>query len=394
MSKMQKIMVKNKLYELEALRGIASLVVFIWHFLIAFYPKTTGYYDNNSGLMGNPLFALINGSAAVVFFFVLSGFVLTYKFFLTNDNSYLVNSILKRYFRLVLPILISIMLSYLLFSMNFYYYESASEITRSKWLVKFANSQKGGNIIPSFIEAFLQGIYFCLFKGESYYNNNLWTMKVEFFGSIISFCISPIIIHSKKIGIALFSLILFFIFYFSNTYYVSFLSGTLIAYWFSRKKTFKISKLSTVIIIFLSFILMGFFKPVHFYEFLNNQFISINKLRIYLYTFASILIIMLFLSNVSFKKYFNGKVGMFLGNISFPLYLLHSIIICSFSSYIYLVLYRYITEPILLLLLTFSITLPFIIICSYMLHIIDKKWTTFLNDLIKTHSLLFNEISN
>jgi len=388
-------MLKNKLFELEALRGIASIVVFIWHFLIAFYPEITGYYDNNSGLMGNPFFAMINGSAAVVFFFVLSGFVLTYKYFITNYNFYLINSIFKRYFRLVLPIFLSIMLSYLLFSMNFYYYTGASEITHSKWLGTFAYSQSSGDFTPSFNEAFMQGMFFCLFKGETYYNNNLWSMKIEYIGSIISLCISPIILHSKKIGLVLLSALFFTIFYFSNTYYICFLSGTLIAYWYSRKKELQISKFTSSVILIISFILMGFFKPVHFYNFLKNPFFSYNNMRICLYTFASILIIVLFLTEIPFKKYFTGKIGIFLGNISFPLYLLHTIIICSYSSYIYIVLYNQIGQKLELLLITFIITLPFLIICAYLLYIIDKKWISYVNKLTKKmQAFLYNEISS
>src|ERR1700709_427635 len=71
------------LVEYEALRGIAAVVVLIHHFMLGFTPRLHGllYPDQPLSLMGTPAFAFINGSAAVVIFFVLSGFVLTIRLF-------------------------------------------------------------------------------------------------------------------------------------------------------------------------------------------------------------------------------------------------------------------------------------------------------------------------
>src|SRR5690606_12773670 len=71
----------NKLGELEALRGIASVIVLVHHALLGFAPGLHGLLqpDSPHALFGTPAFSLINGGAAVVLFFVLSGFVLTFR---------------------------------------------------------------------------------------------------------------------------------------------------------------------------------------------------------------------------------------------------------------------------------------------------------------------------
>jgi peptidoglycan/LPS O-acetylase OafA/YrhL len=82
---------KNKIYALEAVRGLASILVFFHHFILGFLPQYHGVLAGTNGsqaLIGSVFFAFINGTAAVVLFFVLSGFVLSYKFFLYNNMSY------------------------------------------------------------------------------------------------------------------------------------------------------------------------------------------------------------------------------------------------------------------------------------------------------------------
>lgn len=69
---------------LEGLRGLASITVLIWHIILGFYPELLGDYGgavSGSGIRGHFWFGLVYGSAAVALFFVLSGYVLTLKFF-------------------------------------------------------------------------------------------------------------------------------------------------------------------------------------------------------------------------------------------------------------------------------------------------------------------------
>jgi peptidoglycan/LPS O-acetylase OafA/YrhL len=79
-------------------RGIAAGVVLVHHFLLEFLPHLHGrnFPDDPIALVRTPLFALINGSAAVAVFFVLSGFVLTVRAFEDGRAERLIVGIFKR----------------------------------------------------------------------------------------------------------------------------------------------------------------------------------------------------------------------------------------------------------------------------------------------------------
>jgi peptidoglycan/LPS O-acetylase OafA/YrhL len=87
------------LVELEALRGLAAIVVLIHHFMLGFTPRFHGYLypDQPFSLMGTPAFALINGSGAVAIFFVLSGFVLSGGLFKSRSLRGALISAVKRW---------------------------------------------------------------------------------------------------------------------------------------------------------------------------------------------------------------------------------------------------------------------------------------------------------
>ena len=98
-------MMARRLVELEALRGLAAIVVLINH-LLGVLSKVNGlrYPHEPLSLYGTPLFAFVNGSAAVVLFFVLSGFFLTVESFRDRSCWSLRMGAFKRRPRLVVPI--------------------------------------------------------------------------------------------------------------------------------------------------------------------------------------------------------------------------------------------------------------------------------------------------
>ena len=94
---------RGKLIELEALRGIAAVIVLLHHFLVVVAPRLHGrnFPDDPIALVRTPLFALVNGTAAVSIFFVLSGFVLTLRAMEQRDWRQIVAGVVKRWPRLV-----------------------------------------------------------------------------------------------------------------------------------------------------------------------------------------------------------------------------------------------------------------------------------------------------
>ena len=108
------------------MRGLAAFMVFLFHFVLGFLPQRHGQEAAvaipGGNLLETPLFFLINGHAAVTFFFVLSGFVLSYSYFSKNSNDGLLGSIIKRWPRLFPMALISTLFSWLMIHYGLYAY--------------------------------------------------------------------------------------------------------------------------------------------------------------------------------------------------------------------------------------------------------------------------------
>src|ERR1700730_5518199 len=111
----------SRIVRLEACRGLAASVVVIYHLLRNFKPDILGDY---SPTIWN---VFISGPAAVIFFFVLSGFVLPYRFFQEPDPTYMPAAALKRLPRLALLTTIATIASCLLWKAGLY---QGSEATR------------------------------------------------------------------------------------------------------------------------------------------------------------------------------------------------------------------------------------------------------------------------
>lgn len=99
---------ENRVIELEAIRGWAALLVLVHHSLLAFAPTLHGLVDpGGHSLFGTPLFALINGSTAVIVFFVLSGYVLTLAVRRAGTPTRITAVVLRRWPRLAGPVLVT-----------------------------------------------------------------------------------------------------------------------------------------------------------------------------------------------------------------------------------------------------------------------------------------------
>ncbi|WP_419884826.1 acyltransferase family protein [Paenibacillus sp. B-A-8] len=109
----------NRIESLDALRGISSLIVVIFHCLLSF---NIFYYANYHLEFSNtfveiltisPLHTFWAGNEAVLLFFVLSGFVLTIPFMGDRPPIYHVY-IVRRFFRIYMPYIVVMILSVVL----------------------------------------------------------------------------------------------------------------------------------------------------------------------------------------------------------------------------------------------------------------------------------------
>lgn len=334
----------KKLATLESIRGLAALSVVLGHFLIAFYPAAALGIGNvsHSGyeaiIFNTPLNIFTSADFAVTLFFVLSGFVLTLSIFKKEKD--IIAQVVKRYFRLMPVALSAVLMAYFLVSLNFMYNNQAAAISGSAWLGQFWNFD------ISFIQAFFEGLFGIFIvesDGVKSLDPVLWTLYYELLGSILIYSFVNLIKNDSRRWLIYFIAIISF----SNTRFVGFLLGALLADLYVNKNFLfqSISKLSFVYKVFILTIGLVFaslpaYAPP---EYLSDLFSSIVIFPNYfqlskniIYTIASVIIIV---SSLSFKRlegFLSIKPLIWLGSLSYSLYATHLLVLGSIVSFAFI----------------------------------------------------------
>lgn len=164
----------------DGLRGVAAAIVVLFHYLCMLHPTLTpGMGETVHWLVDTPVHILWNGLFSVAVFFVLSGFVMAAAADRRRDS--LVVSSITRYLRLALPATASCLLAWGWLT-AFPHSADALKNTLaapSRWL-DYTYQEP---ILPLWY-AGADGMLASFTRGYSRFNNVLWTMKVELFGSL------------------------------------------------------------------------------------------------------------------------------------------------------------------------------------------------------------------
>lgn len=373
------------------MRGLAAFMVFLFHFILGFMPQRHGQEAAvaipGGNLLETPFFFLINGHAAVTFFFVLSGFVLSYSYFAKNSNDGLLGSIIKRWPRLFPMALISTLFSWLMIHYGLYTYAETANITKSGWMARFASSS-GDFLNATGFDAFMQGFFYSFFKGDFNLNTSLWTMHYEFIGSLLVFGLIPILNGTRaNLAWILFTILVLAAF-FTNAYMCAFVMGCFLSYYRCQVRstegllpTNKIMLLLSVILVCIAF---GYFEPGYgFYGFVRDiSFLNTHSMRVVIHSVAAVILIQVILNYDSVYRLFDGRLGRFLGRCSFSLYVIHVPLMFSFSTYVFLTL----LEPIgyrMAVFVTFLASVPILFLVSWLMTLLDEFWCKHVNHTVK-----------
>jgi peptidoglycan/LPS O-acetylase OafA/YrhL len=308
---------KYRLEFLDGLRGWGALMVFLYHLIVQLLSHTAPSYKSKY------LAFLLDGDFAVFIFFVLSGFVLSIKFILSPGRYSLTQAVIARYFRLMLPIIITSFVAYMLMLSHAMYNVPASiPANAPQWLGVYFNFEP---TLAYFLQFNLYYVFFNFNPGSNF-NPVLWTIAYEFTGSMLVYMIIGFFRTDKNktylvpiVFIILFNL-------FNNPIIACFAIGYLIAelyvaYSQRLENSTWVNWFSSALFL-IPVICSTFYRTGHHF---------------YIALLASLLVL-----SVTFSKplryFFSNKVSRFLGKISFPLYLIHLPLICSFSSYLFLYL--------------------------------------------------------
>ncbi|MBC7390319.1 MAG: acyltransferase [Opitutaceae bacterium] len=331
-------MIKKRIEVLDSLRGIASLQVVISHVLSAipflflvlfkhkneeFLTKDFWYYIRNS-----PLHFMWNGSGAVIVFFVLSGFVLSLPYFGKSSNNYKIYFV-KRLVRLYLPCFAIITLAIICADL---FYSSAKLNSYSDWL----------HVIWSqpFTSEYLTKVYLL----NAYYNNIdsvLWTLPIEIQLSLIL----PFFLYFfRKLNFAfsIATVLVYIIFYHSLVkfkvielipalsvlfYFTFFITGSLIC---KYKENFigffdGISSIQYWLLFCLAIVL--YTTEYSLWWLPTNLSMILTKIPVDYYYWLSASLLMGFTLSKRFESFLSSTPLLWMGKISFSLYLTHMVVI-------------------------------------------------------------------
>jgi peptidoglycan/LPS O-acetylase OafA/YrhL len=368
-------LINGKIVHLDGLRGLAALSVVFSHFIVTFYPalwngniEQTHSSNGIEVLIANtPLNFFYNGNVPVCIFFVLSAYVLSYKFFVYGDYEIITKSASRRYFRLQIPVLFSILVAWLLLKLGLYSNIQAAPLTLSNWwLATFWNFE------PNFFFALKQAFWdvFFDFNNNGIYNSVLWTMQCELNGSFFVFAFLGIF---GKSSIRFFFYIVCLAI-FMKTYYLAFVLGLILSDVYNSpsleniRKLIQENKIITPLAIVIGVFLGAYFDNRNLYH-----LIELSRLKEYgfdLFSFYHIIgaffIVLAVLNSYKLQKILSNEVCLFLGRISFSLYLMHLMIICSLTTSIFLMAYQYNLSYKISVILSFLISIFVILGVSYL----------------------------
>ncbi|QIW21409.1 acyltransferase family protein [Bacillus thuringiensis] len=352
--------------ELDSIRGISSLIVMIGHHLMIFSVFQNYSYEDNKPfviylLKETPARLIFSsGNESVIIFFVLSGFVL-YRSIQKNYDSY-GSFLLKRIARIYIPYIVAIIIAILCqTTMSKYGISNLSEWFNRSWTIESSLSLIAQHIL-------LIGKY-----NTDAYNGVIWSLVHEMrisiiFPLVLMVCLRKTLRYSllSLFSFSICSVVILFLFHSSLTltsyaltlhYTVLFLLGALVAkyknnlivLYSNRTKNEKIAWFLFAVLLYMYEGLVGEIN-------LLNNFIF----RDYVVAISACLFVILSLSVATLSSLLRNKYLLYLGKISYSLYLYH---IISLFSLVYM-LHEIFPLPIVLML---SLILSFILaIISYL----------------------------
>ncbi len=329
-----------KLAHLDGLRGSAAFIVMAHHFSCAFLPAAVfgAAVPTSIGfeklLYASPLQLLVAGNFAVCIFFVLSGFVLSHKFFQTHDPEVIRSAAVRRYFRLMPPVLASILAAYLALKLGFFYNQQVGPLSGStiwlstQWLR-----------LPTLAAAIWQGLY-VVFGGNfdtRIYANVLWTMKIEFIGSFLVFAFLALFGQARYrclVYVVLGALLI-------NTYYVCFVFGLAISDFASSTRSWRAAAWYITLPAGLAGLFLGAVpipsSTITIFSVIEDHGpLPAGSMMSILHAFGALLVLIALIYSPALKRLFSTRPMRHLGRISFSLYLLHLIVIGTLGSYLFI----------------------------------------------------------
>lgn len=338
----------EKIKQLEGLRGIAALIVFFHHFQLFCFSYDSLVFESKVRNSGLPVFLqqfiqeakllLHNGDLAVWLFWTLSAFVLSRILFKASpleETEVLFRSFSKRYIRLLIPVAASVILAVILVKSKLMFNQDVPAMLQDtgfeqNWIGRYYNFDFGLGKIAyfTFYEVFFD------FDFKQALNPVLWTINMEFLGSLFVFCLFGLLRKNPN-RYYFYVLIVIPLLVMGVYWSVPFLLGYVLSDLTINPVQLKTLKPLTKIYEKISgqtLLLLLFFVILLVMSQAMLKEMGLPKgLQ---YTVISSFILFASLKNEFLIRFFSIQFNQWLGKISFSLYLIHFLLICSFSAYL------------------------------------------------------------
>ena len=296
-------------HSIDGIRGWAALAVVLFHF---FKEALKGIFPEVEDTW---IFAPLYGEFYVFIFFLLSGEALSKHFTRTNNFDNLNRLVARRYFRLTVPIALSSILIFIAIKITDSSHLTAAIALKSeKWLGEFVAFEPS---IPRLIKFMVIDVY-TKHSRETSYNPFLWTMSIEMIGSMLVFLYLYLWNHIKspiKIAAVIAAYLLL-----SSSLYCLFFVGVIFS---TLDSKFSIARERRAIPI-----------SIATYIAIPTCFVVLHSLRhtiipIAIYSILAIVTVASIKANPTLYKAFSSRASVYLGNISFSLYITHFLVLVT-----------------------------------------------------------------
>jgi peptidoglycan/LPS O-acetylase OafA/YrhL len=291
---------------LDSVRGIAAMMVVFYHFNGWKWEHHIGFHLSS---------IIFNGSDAVSFFFVLSGFVLSYKYFKNAQTEIDIKEyVLKRFFRIYPAYIATVFLNY--------FYVNRHTL--------------GLNTIKDIFYSNDQQLWQELFLVKSNHNFYIpgWTLSVEM---AVSLLLPFIIIIARKNIHYIYSFILVSIFISAahiSMFTMHFCLGLLLAFYFDKIQAFQFQQHKLYPYRWLGLLIVLVLFSIRHIDRIHSIGHQLKNILLYwgidffhISGIASALIILFILNNKSIQTFLTIKPLLFIGKISYSIYLMHWLVI-------------------------------------------------------------------
>lgn len=316
---------KQHINYIDSLKGICAIWITLAHYAIAYVPF--GFVGWNSAVLeaekastffnAYPFSIFTNSSFPLYTFFALISYIFATLFFNNHKEETIKKQAVKRYFRLMPPVLAITMISYLITKLGLLYNQELSALAKSHWIGVFLT----GDV--SICQALYSALYNAFINGDGSYCSVLWCLDVIFIGSYFSYTI--LLLFGKCKSRWLFYLAFFLLTLVMRNDYAAFIAGIVaadIAVTFPKLKEYKKTA--------IGLILFGFIVGNAFPYVWGTKWLSI----ITIYCITNFIMLLGFSLSEPAQKALGGKWLSASGKWSFTLILVHFPLLISFSPWV------------------------------------------------------------